>query len=86
LNSFKNQIPTDPQDALVKIPAPTAMPSWETADVEYSTSSIMARRHPFFRQRCFADDIVSICVRPYLRLKLSYRDPAKPVQELATGL
>ena len=31
-------------------------------------------RHPLFRQRWFADDIIITCVRWYLRFKLSYRD------------
>jgi hypothetical protein len=38
----------------------------------------MARhRHPLFRQRWFADDIIITCVRWYLRFKLSYRELAE---------
>ena len=39
-------------------------------------------RHPLFRQRWFADDIIITCVRWYLRFKLSYRDLAELVREL----
>jgi transposase-like protein len=39
-------------------------------------------RHPLFRQRWFADDIIVTCVRWYLRFKLSYRDLAELVREL----
>src|SRR5258707_14462165 len=43
-------------------------------------------RHPFFRQRWFADDIIITCVRWYLRFKLSYRDLAELVRELGVGV
>src|SRR5260370_1140577 len=39
-------------------------------------------RHPLFRQRWFADDIIITCVRWYLGFKLSYRDLAELVREL----
>jgi transposase-like protein len=39
-------------------------------------------RHPLFRQRWFADDIIITCVRWYLRFKLSYRDLAELAWEL----
>ena len=39
-------------------------------------------RHPLFRRRWFADDIIITCVRWYLRFKLSYRDLAELVREL----
>jgi transposase-like protein len=39
-------------------------------------------RHPLFRQRWFADDIIITCVRLYLRFKLSYRDLAELAWEL----
>jgi transposase-like protein len=39
-------------------------------------------RHPLFRQRWFADDIIITCVRWYLRFKLSYRDLAELAREL----
>jgi transposase-like protein len=39
-------------------------------------------RHPLFRQRWFADDIIITCVRSYLRFKLSYRDLAELAREL----
>jgi len=41
-----------------------------------------APRHPLFRQRWFADDIIITCVRWYLRFKLSYRDLAELAREL----
>ena len=43
-------------------------------------------RHPLFRQRWFADDIIITCVRWYLRFKLSYRDLAELVRELGVSV
>jgi hypothetical protein len=43
-------------------------------------------RHPLFRQRWFADDIIITCARWYLRFKLSYRDLAELVRELGVGV
>jgi hypothetical protein len=43
-------------------------------------------RHPLFRQRWFADDIIITCVRWYLRFKLSYRDLAELARELGVFL
>ena len=43
-------------------------------------------RHPFFRQRWFADDIIITCVRWYLRFKLSYRDLAELARELGVSV
>ena len=43
-------------------------------------------RHPLFRQRWFADDIIITCVRWYLRFKLSYRDLAELVRELGVDV
>src|SRR5271169_3999584 len=43
-------------------------------------------RHPLFRQRCFADDIIITCVRWYLRFKLSYRDLAELARELGVSV
>src|SRR5689334_15824638 len=39
-------------------------------------------RHPLFRQRWFADDIIITCVRWYLRFKLSYWNLAELAREL----
>jgi hypothetical protein len=39
-------------------------------------------RHPLFRQRWFADDIIITSVRWYLRFKLSYRELAELAREL----
>ena len=41
-----------------------------------------ARRNPLFSRRRFADDVVTWCVRWYLRFKLSYRDVAETAWEL----
>src|SRR6202171_2682334 len=43
-------------------------------------------RHPLFRQRWFADDIIITCVRWYLRFKLSYRDLAELARELGVSV
>lgn len=43
-------------------------------------------RHPLFRQRWFADDIIITCVRWYLRFKLSYRDLAELARELGISV
>jgi transposase-like protein len=43
-------------------------------------------RHPLFRQRWFADDIIITCVRWYLRFKLSYRELAELVRELGVSV
>jgi hypothetical protein len=43
-------------------------------------------RHPPFRQRWFADEIIITCVRWYLRFKLSYRDLAELVRELGVDV
>jgi transposase-like protein len=39
-------------------------------------------RNPLFSRRRFADDVVTLCVRWYLRFKLSYRDMAEIAWEL----
>ena len=39
-------------------------------------------RHPPFRGRWFADEVILTCVRWYLRFKLSYRDLAELAREL----
>src|SRR6266436_10281351 len=39
-------------------------------------------RHPLFRGRWFADEVILTCVRWYLRFKLSYRDLAELAGEL----
>jgi transposase-like protein len=39
-------------------------------------------RHPRFRQRWFADEVIITCVRWYLRFKLSYRDLSTLAEEL----
>jgi len=39
-------------------------------------------RHPLFRQRWFADEVIITCVRWYLRFKLSYRDLSELAREL----
>ena len=43
-------------------------------------------RHPLFRQRWFADDIIITCVRWYLRFKLSYRELAELARELGVSV
>ena len=43
-------------------------------------------RHPLFRQRWFADDIIITCVRWYLHFKLSYRDLAELARELGVSV
>ena len=43
-------------------------------------------RHPLFRQRWFADDIIITCLRWYLRFKLSYRDLAELARELGVSV
>ena len=40
------------------------------------------RRNPLFAKRWFADDVIVLCVRWYLRFKLSYRDLAQIMGEL----
>jgi transposase-like protein len=39
-------------------------------------------RNPLFRRRRFTDDVIILCVRWYLRFKLSYRDMAEIAWEL----
>src|SRR5947209_20629651 len=39
-------------------------------------------RHPLFRQRWFADEVIITCVRWYLQFKLSYRDLSELAREL----
>ena len=39
-------------------------------------------RNPLFHRRRFADDVIILCVRWYLRYRLSYRDMAEIVWEL----
>jgi transposase, IS6 family len=39
-------------------------------------------RHPLFRHRWFADDVIITCVRRYLGFKLSYREMAELAREL----
>jgi transposase-like protein len=39
-------------------------------------------RNPLFRRRRFADDMIILCVRWYLRFKLSYRGMAEVAWEL----
>jgi transposase-like protein len=39
-------------------------------------------RNPLFNRRRFADDVVTLCVRWYLRFKLSYREMAEIAWEL----
>jgi transposase-like protein len=43
-------------------------------------------RHPLFRQRWFADNIITTCVRWYLRFKLSYRELAELARELGVSV
>src|SRR6202140_2221194 len=43
-------------------------------------------RHPLFRRRWFADDVIISCVRWYLRFKLSYRDLAELARELGVSV
>ena len=43
-------------------------------------------RHPLFRRRWFADDVIITCVRWYLRFKLSYRDLAELARELGVSV
>ena len=43
-------------------------------------------RHPLFRQRWFADDIIVTCVRWYLRFKLSYRELAELAREIGVSV
>ena len=39
-------------------------------------------RNPLFNRRHFADDVIILCVRWYLRFKLSYKDMAEIAREL----
>ena len=39
------------------------------------------KRHPMFRQRHFADEIILLCTRWYVTYKLSYRDLAEMMLE-----
>ena len=39
-----------------------------------------------FRKRRFSDDFIILCVRWYLRYKLSYRDLAEMMRELGTAV
>jgi transposase-like protein len=39
-------------------------------------------RNPLFHRRRFGDDVIILCVRWYLRFKLSYRDMAEIAWEL----
>src|SRR4051812_30730727 len=39
-------------------------------------------RNPLFRKRWFADEVITTCVRWYLRFRLSYRDLASIATEL----
>jgi transposase-like protein len=39
-------------------------------------------RNPLFAKRWFADDVIILCVRWYLRFRLSYRDLASIAAEL----
>lgn len=39
-------------------------------------------RNPLFSRRRFADEVVTLCVRWYLRFKLSYRDVAEIAWEM----
>lgn len=41
-------------------------------------------RNPLFAKRWFADEVIILCVRLYLRYKLSYRDLARIMAELGT--
>jgi transposase-like protein len=41
-----------------------------------------APRNPLFRRRRFSDDVIILCVRWYLRFKLSYREMAEIAWEL----
>ena len=43
-------------------------------------------RHPLFRHRWFADEVIITCVRWYLRFKLSYRDLAELARELGVSV
>jgi len=44
-------------------------------------------RHPLFRRRWFADDVIITCVRWYLRFKLSYPSEATlPMEPLVRCL
>jgi transposase-like protein len=45
-------------------------------------TSNRSSRHPLFRQRWFADEVILTCVQWYLRFKLSYRDVAELAREL----
>lgn len=42
---------------------------------------VCRKRHPLFRQRHFADEIILLCVRWYVTYKLSYRDLAEMMLE-----
>ena len=43
-------------------------------------------RNPLFAKRWFADDVIILCVRWYLRFKLSYRDMAEIMEELGVAV
>lgn len=43
-------------------------------------------RNPLFRKRWFSDDVIILCVRWYLRFKLSYRDLASIAAELGVAV
>jgi transposase-like protein len=43
-------------------------------------------RHPLFRQRWFADDIIITCVWWYLRVKLSYQELVELARELGVSV
>jgi transposase-like protein len=45
-------------------------------------ASHRSARHPLFRQRWFADEVIITCVRWYLQFKLSYRDLSELAREL----
>jgi len=45
-----------------------------------------AGRNPLFRKRWFSDDMILLCVRWYLRFKLSYRDLASIVAQLGVAV
>jgi transposase, IS6 family len=43
-------------------------------------------RNPLFVKRCFSDDVIIMCVRWYLRFRLSYRDVSSIAAELGIAV
>src|ERR1700733_13925424 len=44
------------------------------------------RRDPIFAKRQFADEVILLCVRWYLRFKLSYRDLSRIMHDLGIAV